>query len=427
MIEPIKKVFYWGASTASHQVEGGNYNQWTEWEKMNSIRLANEAEKKYGYLKNWKDIKVQATDPNNYISGSGVDHYNRFEEDFNLASKLNLNSLRFSIEWSRIEPKNGEWDQKEIGHYKRYILEMRKRGLEPFLNIWHTSEPIWFSEAGGFTKRKNLKYFDRFTKKIADELLDEINFVIILNEPIVYTSMSYVYGQWPPGNKNIYKAMKVLLNLIRSHKIGYKNIKSKKPSVDVGIAANITNFKTLNNNLINKIIAKFSDYFWNKWFLNRIRKELDFIGINYYFMSYIEKGKIDNPVTGYNPEPLNDLGWHMDPASISVAIENIWEKYKKPIIVSENGLADSKDQYREWWLEQTVDALRKVKSEGTDVFGYLHWSLLDNFEWADGWCPKFGLIEVNRKDMSRTVRKSAYVYADLIRKCKPAPQQGTNL
>jgi beta-glucosidase len=410
MTDQINGKFYWGASTASHQVEGGNYNQWTEWEKLNSVKLASSAKSRLGLLKNWDDIKAEATDPANYISGDGIDHYNRFEEDFDLAKNLNLNSLRFSIEWSRIEPKEGEWDQNEIIHYKKYIAEMKRRGLEPFLNIWHWTEPIWFTEKGSFTKRKNLKYFDRFTKKIAEELLNDIDFIFILNEPTVYASMSYLSGEWPPNSKSPIMTTIVICNLIKAHKIAYANLKLKKPTLQIGVAAHITNFKAVNKNSISRLVAKLSNYFWNFWFLNRISSNLDFIGINYYFTNCINKFRFnDNP-----KEPLSDMGWYMDPSSIKTVIRSIYKKYNKPIIISENGLADNKDKYREWWLKGTVGSLEEAREEGIEIFGYLHWSLLDNFEWAYGWWPKFGLISVDRNNMSRTVRKSAKYYSRII-------------
>jgi len=411
MISNNSKKFFWGASTASHQVEGYNYNQWTVWEKLNAEKQAAKAEKSYSYLKNWDEIKIQATDPNNYISGYGVDHYNRFEEDFDLAKSINLNSLRFSIEWSRIEPKKGEWNQSEIDHYKIYIFEMRKRGLEPFLNIWHWTMPVWFTDIGGFEKRKNLKYFDRFTKKVADELLVDIEYVLILNEPLVYANMSYLSGNWPPNLKRPILTVRVLFNLTKAHKIAYKNFKNAKPLIKIGIAAHITNFKTAKNNLVGRSVVKISDYLWNFWFLNRIDTELDFIGINHYFTNYFKDGRFNN-----NPDhPVSDMGWYMEPSSIRMAIESIWLKYKKPIIISENGLADRNDKNRKWWLEETFVALQNEKNNNVDLFGYLHWSLLDNFEWAYGWWPNFGLISVNRENMKRSFRKSSEYYSDFIK------------
>jgi beta-glucosidase len=158
--------FMWGASTASHQVEGGTVNQWTVWELAHAKQLAKTAEDRLGWLPRWNKIKNQATDPENYISGKGVEHFSRYKEDFDIAQKLNLDSLRFSIEWSRIEPTKGEWDEEAVTHYRRYIAELQKRNLEPILNIWHWTSPTWFEEIGGFKKRTNVKYFQRFIQKI---------------------------------------------------------------------------------------------------------------------------------------------------------------------------------------------------------------------------------------------------------------------
>ena len=412
MSEVSQKKFYWGASTASHQVEGNNYNQWTVWEELNAGRLAAGAKKSYSYLKNWDDIKVEATNPNNYLSSNGVDHYNRFEEDFDLAKSMGLNSFRFTIEWSRIEPNEGEWNQAEIDHYKKYIFAMHKRGLEPFLNIWHWTMPVWFTNIGGFEKKKNLKYFDRFVKKIAEELLVDVNYVLVLNEPLVYATMSYLSGDWPPSLKRPIKTIIVLINLTRAHKLAYRNLKARKPLIKIGIAAHITNFKTAKNNFVGRTVVKMSDYFWNLWFLNRIEQQLDFIGINHYFTNYFKNWKFNN-----NPDhPLSDMGWYMEPSSLNMAIDNMWSTYKKPIIISENGLADRNDKNRKWWLEETFASLKKSKDSGVDLIGYLHWSLLDNFEWAYGWWPNFGLISVDRENMKRTKRKSSEYYSSFITK-----------
>ena len=148
----FSKHFYWGASTASHQVEGGTENQWSVWELAHAKELAKTAKDRLSYLPSWPDIKEQAQDPANYVSGQGVDHYRRYKEDFDIAKSLNLNAFRFGIEWSRIEPKEGDWDEQQIEHYHTYIKELKKRGLEPFLNIWHWTMPTWFTDKGGFKK-----------------------------------------------------------------------------------------------------------------------------------------------------------------------------------------------------------------------------------------------------------------------------------
>lgn len=182
----------WGASTASHQVEGGTYNQWTVWELAHANDLSKTAHKRLGYLGNWKEISKQAENPENYVSGKGVEHYDRYKEDFQLIKKLNLNSFRFGIEWSRIEPKEGEWDEGAISHYHQYIDALRNSHIEPILNIWHWTMPVWFTKKGAFKKRKNMHYFTRFVEKIAKEYGKDITYVITLNEPNVYTSFGYV-------------------------------------------------------------------------------------------------------------------------------------------------------------------------------------------------------------------------------------------
>lgn len=404
--------FFWGASTASHQVEGGNHNDWTVWELAHAQELAQTAHQRQGWLPGWEDIKKQAEKPENYVSGKGVRHYEMYKEDFKLAKKLNLNAFRFGIEWARLEPKEGKWDEKAVEHYRDYIRELRKNGLEPFLNIWHWTMPVWFMEKGGFAKRENLKYFDRFVQKIADEYADDLTYIITLNEPNVYASHAYGNGVRPPQERNIAKAVWVYWNLVSAHKRSYRILKHKNKSLMIGIAAQLANIQAKRpSNLIDTISTKFMRYVWNWWFLNRIRRQQDFVGFNYYFTDYYRNFRRDNPEV-----PVNDLGWYMEPEGLYPLLLRAWKHYRKPVIVTENGVADEQDQYRQWWLEETIVAMEKALSEGVQVAGYLHWSLLDNFEWESGWWPKFGLISVNRQQgMLREVRPSAKWLAEEIK------------
>ncbi len=404
--------FFWGASTASHQVEGGTHNQWTEWELMNAKELARTAHQRLDWLPGWRDVKPLAENPENYVSGRGVEHYKRYREDFDIAKSLNLNSLRFGIEWSRLEPEEGIWDEKEVEHYRTYIAELRARGIEPFLNIWHWTVPVWFEQKGGFTKKRNLKYFWRFVQKVADEYVEDLSYVITLNEPNVYTAFSHSSGQWPPQNKSKLVTLTVYMNLVRAHKRAYKILKAKKPSLMIGLASQLANIQAKRpHNVWDGLTTKIMRYAWNWWFLNRVRKYQDFVGFNYYFTDYYRHFKRDNPRV-----PVNDLGWYMEPEGLYPILLRVWAHYKKPIIVTENGVADAEDQFRQWWLEETVVAMEKALSEGVQIRGYFHWSLLDNFEWAYGWWPKFGLVEVDREHgMKRSVRKSAKWYAKYIK------------
>jgi beta-glucosidase len=408
------KKFLWGASTSAHQVEGNTHNQWTVWELAHAAELAKTAEKTYGWLPNWQKIKHQAQKPENYISGRGVDHYARYKEDFDLLAKLNLNAFRFGIEWSRLEPEEGVWDEAEIEHYRVYITELKSRGIEPVLNIWHWTAPVWFTDKDGFKNSANLKYFDRFVQRVGTEFAHQLTYIITLNEPNNYASIGYQLGRWPPQEKNILSMMRVYWNLVRAHRRSYKILKNIKPSLQIGAAPALANIQAKRpHNILDEFSTKIMRYAWNWWFIRRIRRHQDFIGINYYFSDYYnDLFKKKNP-----SQPANDLGWYMEPEGLYPLILRSWARFKKPIIITENGVADAADEYRRWWIEESIVAMERAMSEGVDIRGYFHWSLLDNFEWDQGWWPKFGLVDVDRAHgMKRTIRPSAKWFAERIQK-----------
>ncbi len=406
--------FLWGASTAAHQVEGNNDNQWTQWEFGHAEKWAKEAPDKLKNLENYSSILSSISDPANYISGQGIEHYKLYKQDFDLLGQLNMNAYRFGVEWSRIEPSEGQWDIQAINHYKNYINELISREIEPILTIWHWTMPNWFTEKGGFENKANIKYFERFSAKITEELAENIKYIIILNEPNVYASHGYYLAIWPPGGKSVFRSFKVFYNLSLAHKAAYRTIKSLNPNLRIGIAAQLSDSHPIDNQLATKAVVRARNYIWNWWFLNRIIKQLDFIGLNYYFTEYYNwRQQPKNPDT-----PLNDMGWYMEPRGIYNLLIELNKRYHKPIIITENGLADGKDKYRKWWIKETLIAMQKAIEDGVKLVGYLHWSLLDNFEWNSGWWPKFGLVAVNRKYMKRTIKPSAKWFASEIKKYK---------
>ena len=414
------KGFLWGASLSGHQTEGGNHDQWTVWELAHAAELARDAEKRLSHLPSWDRIKKQATRPDNYVSGRGIDHFNRYKDDFKLAKKLNLNSLRFTIEWSRIEPTEGVWDEAAVRHYQDYIHELKAQGIEPVLNLWHWTMPVWFTEKGAFKYRRNLKYFSRFVHKIGADYAGELKWVLTLNEPNVYTTFGYLVKEptsinWPPGETNLISFCRVYWNLIAAHKKAYKILKAANPNLKISLATQLANIQAKRpHNELDEFTTRFMRYTWNWFFLRRVRRQMDFVGFNYYFTDYYtEVGKRKDPQV-----PLSDMGWYMEPEGLYPLLLSVNRHQKgKPIMVTENGVADSEDEYRRWWLEETLIALEKAASEGVKIVGYFHWSLLDNFEWENGWWPKFGLVEVDRAHgMERRIRPSAKWYAERIAK-----------
>jgi beta-glucosidase len=358
--------------------------------------------------------KKQAEDPENYVSGKAIDHFHRYEQDFDVAKKMQLNSFRFSIEWSRLEPELGRWDEAAFRHYQKYIAALKERGIEPVVTLWHYTVPTWFAKRGGFERRDNLPYFERFVERVAESFGDKITYVITMNEPKWYVFQSYMSGEWPPQKTGKMLAYNVYRNLAKVHAQAYATLKKQYPALHVGIAAGpIDNNKPRRpGSAIDALGVRRKNYLESWWFLQRIKRHQDFVGVNYYHTNYCRglRAKTDNPDV-----PVSDMGWHLEPEGLYPVLREVWRRYQKPVIVTENGLADVDDELRIWWLEQTMIAMRRALADGVDLRGYLHWSLLNNFEWRHGWWPKFGLIAVDRNNMmKRQLRPSAKWLANYI-------------
>ncbi len=384
--------FYWGAATSSHQVEGGNYNDWSEWEKENASRLAEEA--KSGWRPWQREKFPEMLKPENYISGRAGDHYNKFEEDFNVAQSMGHNAHRLSVEWSRIEPEQGRFDEYEIEHYRQVVSSLRQKNIEPFVTLYHWTVPVWFAEKGGWLHKDAPKHFERFAKRMA-EALPDVKFWITINEPNIYTSNSFLRGNWPPQYRNIFKYFKVLRQLADAHKKAYRVIKNMNSDRQVGISKHNIYFEKI----------PFLNYFWNHKFLKQIDGFQDFIGLNYYFHSKLG---------GNKNESVSDLGWEIFPEGIYHVLKDL-KKYNLPVYITENGLADASDIKRTKFITDTLRYVHKAISDGVDVRGYMHWSLLDNFEWDKGFWPRFGLVEIDYNTLERKVRKSALEYAKICK------------
>jgi beta-glucosidase len=404
------KHFLWGAATSAHQIEGDTHNQWTVWEFENTLSLATRASYNLEDLDSWPRIKAAAKDPNNYVSAKGADHYNLYEQDFDLLKKMHMNAFRFSIEWSRVEPKEGAWDVEAIEHYKQYVKSLRRRNIEPMVTLFHFTLPVWFAELGGFEKRRNVKYFTRFAEKIIRELGIDVRYIITLNEPDLYAAESYLGGHWPPNVMSKRSYWHVVNNLAYAHNQTAKAIHAINRRYKVSVAKNSSYVYAGDNAWLSRFSAGVLQYLKDDYFLKKVVKQCDWLGVNYYFSDRVYGYRVHNP-----DQHLNDLGWDLSPANIQFALERLHEKYNLPIIITENGLADSEDEQRQWWITQTLLAMQKAMANGVKLDGYLHWSLLDNFEWDKGFWPRFGLAAVDYKTKQRTLRPSAIWFGKIIK------------
>ncbi|MDP2918439.1 MAG: glycoside hydrolase family 1 protein [bacterium] len=378
--------FLWGSATSAYQTEGDNKNcDWWQWEKEKGLEQ----------------------------SGKACDHYHLFREDFALAKSLNQNSHRLSLEWSRIEPEEGEWNEAEIEHYIQVLKTLKAEGMQVMLSLHHFTLPVWFSKKGGFSKRKNIFYFQRFAELAAKKFSDYVDFWITINEPNVYASHGYLLGNWPPGEKSFWQYQKVIHNLALSHKAAYRKIHKLLPEAKVGIAKNYIDFEA-GKSWADKISCRLAHYFWNRAFYQKTKSHHDFLGINYYFHNRIYASLRPPFYTVKNEnKKISDIGAEIYPEGLCHILLEL-KKYKLPIYITENGLADREDKLRGEFITQHIAAIERAIAQDVDVRGYFYWSLLDNFEWAHGFAPCFGLVEVDYATQKRIIRPSARIYADKI-------------
>lgn len=387
--------FLWGCATSAHQIEGGNVNDWSAWETSH-VRIAH--------------LESKGHDPKDFISGAACESFINENADIDCLKQLGANAYRFSIEWSRIEPEEGKFNQEAVDHYRDFIRKLKSHGIEPFVTLWHWPVPLWVRDRGGWKNPKTASLFGRFVERVVDAFGDEVTFWVTLNEPQVYASNSYLTGEWPPQEKSLRSALRVFRNLIKGHKEAYTAIKARYPSAQVGIASHNIHFAAEPNFLINRAVAWIASRFWNHYFLRSIAHEQDFVGVNYYFTNQLRLG-----IGKRKTHLQSDIGWDLVPEGLYRVVKEL-KRYQKPVYILEHGLADKDDRHRAWYLHATLELIGRAVNEGVDVRGYFHWSLLDNFEWAMGFHPRFGLFEVDFATCERKPRPSVDIYRRIIQK-----------
>ena len=401
------KGFLWGAATSAHQVEGNTFNNWTQWEKENAERLAKEARDKWSYAQ--LEQFPEMLKPENYLSGQACDHFNLYEEDFELAKSLGHNAHRFSIEWSRIEPEEGNFNEQAIEHYRNVILSLKAKGMEPFVTLWHWTNPIWLEKKGGCECGDFPLYFSRFAKIMAASFKDEVKFWVTLNEPTSVIANSYMQGNWPPQKRSALSALKVYKIFAQAHNKAYETIHKISPDAKIGFANILTYFEPNDpKSFWDHLAVQVGEYFTNQKFLKMTKRKHDFLTLQYYFHK-----KIQFPFTLKNENLIvSDLGWEIYPEGMYRLLKWLGS-FNLPIYITENGLADAEDSKRAKFIKAGLSWIHQAIEEGIDVRGYFYWSLLDNFEWDKGYWPEFGLIQVERETQKRFVRQSAHEYAKI--------------
>lgn len=386
--------FLWGAATSAHQIEGNNENSdWWAWERS---------------LSRTESLQAAGKDPAAYMSGIACDSYRRFDEDFALARHLGHNATRLGIEWARIEPREGFFDEVELDHYEQVLQSAKSHGLSTFVTLHHFTSPRWFMGRGGFADAKNIDLFLRFAAKAAQRLDQYVDFWTTINEPEIYATHGYLLGKFPPQRKSLLQTYRVINNLIAAHNAASVEIKnySMKP---VGMAYHLSDIQPVS--IFSQPLTQAAHYLSNEYILRQTIQACDYIGVNYY--NHMHIGWMGRRKHSHSSHDMTDMGWGIHPEGLERVLVNLI-KHHKPIYITENGLADEKDGRREKFIKDHLYYTHRAIGRGADVRGYLHWSLLDNFEWAHGFWPRFGLIGIDREDnLRRKVRFSATKYAEI--------------
>ncbi|MBX3274377.1 MAG: glycoside hydrolase family 1 protein [Sandaracinaceae bacterium] len=410
--------FLFGSATSSHQVEGGNHhNDWWDWEARPGAIADGE----------------RSGDAAGWWAG-------RAEEDLARAAALGQNAHRMSLEWSRLEPEPGRFDRAAFDRYRAILDAARALGLEVALTLNHFTLPSWAAKLGGWTHPNLPALFEGFADRAARELGDRVALWATLNEPSVLAWMAYAGDRWPPGEKRLPSAFVAMRHMLEAHARGYEAVHRVLPHAEVGLVLNMPWFVPADpSRRLDRVAASLQDWAFSGAMLHALRHgelrfplswtrrrapslagRLDWVGLNYYgrFDVRFDPRAAGSAFGRHVQEPTvktehNDWG-RPSPEGMVAQLERL-AALGVPLYVTENGMFDPDDTRRPRYLVEHVEALERAIARGLDVRGYFVWSLVDNFEWAEGWSTPFGLYALDRASGARTPRRSAEVYAAICR------------
>lgn len=410
--------FLWGAATSAHQVEGNcTNNNWWAWEQEG------------GHIRD------------DSVSGIACDHYRRFDEDFRLARELGHTAARFSIEWSRCEPEEGHFDEREIDHYRAVCDAVRRHGMAPTATLHHFTHPVWVARQGGWENPAIVDWLARFAERLGRALGDRVAIWWTINEPMVAPIVCYILGAHPPEVRDFARALVVARHTLVAHGAMYRALRGVLPAgVPAGVVVNMPYFEAFDpNDEMHRAEADSNDWFVNGWYLHGITTgevappcgdgevvagladSFDVLGVNYYNRVLVRPSGAELPEAnligirrpGEQPEFVDEMGWEVFSPGLGRHLRRL-AALRKPLYVTENGHATLDEAARTRYLRVHLAEVHGAIAAGADVRGYFYWSLIDNFEWAEGYDRHFGLIAMEPGTLARRRRPAALFYRDVI-------------
>lgn len=401
---PVPAGWLWGVATAAHQIEGGNTNN------------------------DWWQFEHTLGSGSTESSGDACDSWHRWREDIAIVKSLGLDVYRFSLEWSRIEPAEGEFSHAALAHYRQILLACHDLGLKTCVTFHHFTLPLWVAADGSIDSPLFAARFGRFCEASVAALGDQIDMACTLNEPNIVALLGYVAGVWPPAKPgDMAQFRRVTDSFIAAHHAGVAALKAGPGDFPVGMTLALAdNYfhpdgtwdgPSIPANEVegDAMFAEFAALMAGDYFV--AARGDDFIGVQTYSENHIGPDGHNLPI----PEGvrMTNMTWTYSPEALGKTVRLAAAATGIPVIVTENGCPTDDDAERVEYISRALTALRSAMDDGVDVRGYIHWSLLDNFEWAEGYRPKFGLVGVDRATFVRTPKPSAAYYASVVAASRP--------
>jgi beta-glucosidase len=405
-----REAFLWGVATSAFQLEGSPHADWSSWDTILSE-------------------KPEVTN-----------HYELYREDLGLLKKLGVNAYRFSLEWSRIQPREHTWDEKAIEHYQEIIAILRRDGIEPMVTLHHFTHPLWFIKKYPWHEDASVDKFLAYVKKVV-AAMSGVTYWVTFNEPYVLVLAGYFEGCIPPAIKSAALGVRALANILKAHAGAYDIIHNACPHARVSVAHNmaaLTPWKKWNP--FDKLLARVAKYFYNHSLLDAfltgslrikfpfkeefaisvpIKGKLDFFGVNYYTRIHmrfnpLKKMGVEMRHSDIDGHGLTDMGWEIHPYGLEKVLRYA-SRLNVPLIITENGIATKDSQKKISFMKNHIDIVEHCIKQGMDIRGYFYWSLIDNYEWLQGLDARFGLYKVNFETLQRIPTNAAAYYSYIIK------------